>query len=606
MFSMNMEVPVKAQNTSYEGILEMIHNLTHSMTNSYVQTTLVVVLIYYVSLKIEERKTVRIKGLAITSFVISILWVMGRNYSIDNSLDNMFLTPGQSLKTVIYVIGATYFLVQLGYVLFFIFESNWDIGKTGINRIAQKHPFLTPICIITILLVPHLIISYPGAMANDSWTQIQQFFGGLPFTSHHPPVHTWLMGMSIKVGMLFGDANFGLFIYLLIQVFLFVVVFAYLIYTLTKWEVPRYVILLTYLAIALSPFFIVFACTILKDSIYSYMTLLFTIELCYMLKMKADYWKNRMHVCLWFTSIIGTMLMRNNGKYIVYPMVFMITVYLTKTLIFDKRLSTYIKKLVMVFLPIILANSILNGMITIYDISDHSIVDALSLPVQQTARYVTEHGDEVTEEEKAVLSKVFDYAVLETGYNPRISDPIKNCFSRESTTQDIIDYFKVWFKQFFKHPMTYVDATLNQNYTMIYPFKEFDGMIFSWTRLNGEKEVYLEGFPIYDIDKFIPAKDLRNRLAYLSFSAPIAGVFSNYAVYNLLLVYLIVFAMNKKMWKVLYISIPNIFSNLIVFAAPLVDPRYAFPVFYSMPLLLGFYLCVHRQEKKVEEREKNE
>lgn len=591
---MNMGIPRIVSELSYTGLFE----IKYSLTDTYFSATLFAIFSYYFGVKIESRCDKKIRGLKVCSFIIAILWAMGKNYSMSNSLEYMYLTEGQIVKNVIYVIGATYFCVYTGKLLWMLFESKRDICVPAkITNFVNRHPFLTPVAIILPLVIVQLIISYPGAMTYDAGDQLIQYFSG-GGSSHHPPVHTVLMGWCVELGIFLGSANMGMFIYVLLQVSIFVLVFSYLIYSLTKWNVPNYVILSVYAAILFSPFYIIFACTLIKDSIYSYMSLLFCIELVYLIRLKENFWRNKFHLSMYIISIIGTMLMRNNGTYIVYPTVVILLLLILKEFNIYKSVGTALKKCIITVAPIILANLILSGVMSANAVTDHSIVDALSLPVQQTARYVTMHGDEVTPEEKEVLSKVFDYTVLETGYNPKISDPIKNCYNRETTNEELIQYFKVWFKQFLKHPQTYVDATLNQNYTMIYPFKEYDGIFYSRINLYNDENLQLEGYPVYDIEALKEIKDIRNSLGYFSFSAPIIGLFSNYAVYNILLIYLIMFAINKKMWEFLFISIPIVFSDLIVLAAPLVDPRYAFPVFYAMPLLLGYYLYRNEQMQR--------
>ena len=82
----------------------------------------------------------------------------------------------------------------------------------------------------------------------------------------------------------------------------------------------------------------------------------------------------------------------------------------------------------------------------------------LSIPFQQTALYVKEHGDEVTEEEQKAINAVLDYDSLAEGYSSWISDPVKDTFKADGSLKE---YFEVWVKQLFKHPETYFQAFFN-------------------------------------------------------------------------------------------------------------------------------------------------
>ncbi len=56
--------------------------------------------------------------------------------------------------------------------------------------------------------------------------------------------------------------------------------------------------------------------------------------------------------------------------------------------------------------------------------------------------------------------------------NPKISDPVKATYKKKATTKDLTAYFKVWVQQGLKHPVTYIEATMNQNYYLVYPLVE--------------------------------------------------------------------------------------------------------------------------------------
>lgn len=65
-----------------------------------------------------------------------------------------------------------------------------------------------------------------------------------------------------------------------------------------------------------------------------------------------------------------------------------------------------------------------------YNIEPGGIQEALSLPFQQTARYVKEHEEEVTQEEKEAIKGVLAYNKLGKYYNPKISDPVKATYKK--------------------------------------------------------------------------------------------------------------------------------------------------------------------------------
>ena len=76
---------------------------------------------------------------------------------------------------------------------------------------------------------------------------------------------------------------------------------------------------------------------------------------------------------------------------------------------------------------------------------------------------------------------------------------------------------------------------------------------------------------------------------------PVFGVFSMVAFYNLILVYLLIYAAYRKIKQLWIISLPLIISDLVIIAGPLVHPRYAFPIVYSMPIVIAFSLFIIRK-----------
>ena len=82
----------------------------------------------------------------------------------------------------------------------------------------------------------------------------------------------------------------------------------------------------------------------------------------------------------------------------------------------------------------------------------------LSVPFQQTARYLREYPDDVTASEKKAINRILDYDVLAEKYNPELSDPVKITFRFRDDDNDpkldgyMNDYFKAWFAMFRRHP----------------------------------------------------------------------------------------------------------------------------------------------------------
>ncbi len=73
----------------------------------------------------------------------------------------------------------------------------------------------------------------------------------------------------------------------------------------------------------------------------------------------------------------------------------------------------------------------------VYDIEKGSIREMLSLPFQQTGRYVLTYSDEVTDQERQAIDKILDYDSLSDGYNPLLADYVKIHFEKKVQVQSL-------------------------------------------------------------------------------------------------------------------------------------------------------------------------
>lgn len=536
---------------------------------------------------------------ALFSLFLAITFVVSEAFCMSDSLAVLYSSLGQLLKTLVSFAGLFWFYYQL-ISCFYLFLDKQDYK--GI----KKNKFWKRFLMILVAWMPYIIFLYPGAITADAYNQLNQFFGFSGWSSHHPPFSTIVMGIIFSIGKVFGG-NFAIFLYCLVQTVVFALILAYMIGLFAELETPKWLYLLTMFCIITVPYYTNYIMVVLKDGMYSYCFLLFVVELIYMSIKGFEYFKSKRHIILWLLSVTGIILMRNNGKFVVYPIVAILCFYLIYKII---RNGVGIKKnicdVVIVICPVIIA-SVFSCVLTLhFDIKKGSIAEALSLPLQQTARYVYYHQDEVTKDEEAVLRSVLDYDNLAKNYNPRVSDPVKATFKYNPSREVLLEYFRVWIAQGIKHPGTYIAAVMDQNYYLFYPlvpnnivFVGLDGVsgfsdIGNGISFDGE---FVDELNIHDISVLsIPQKILF--LFYQAyFYVPIIGWFAHPAIYVICLIGLCLFAIVKKMKMWLFVSLPVLLSFAVVVLGPAIQrhPRYAFPIIYSVPLLLAYYIYCNKK-----------
>ena len=60
--------------------------------------------------------------------------------------------------------------------------------------------------------------------------------------------------------------------------------------------------------------------------------------------------------------------------------------------------------------------------------------------------------------------RVLAYDKLKKEYKPENADPIKSKYKKQATKEELKQYFRVWYKQFLKHPDVYVEAFISNTY----------------------------------------------------------------------------------------------------------------------------------------------
>lgn len=603
----NFKQPTLNSVYTENAISEIFWNLQLSLSNTAMQSTMLFFCFVFIGTWIENNIGDRWFVIPLTSFAIALIWLMGKGYSIDNSLRNLHASTGQIVKSFVYLIGITWLLSRFAYLVFWLLHRNYVITQCDETRWKQwvsKHIFLSVMVGLIVCWLPHVIVSYPGYSCPDSWNQVLQYFGINPFTSHHPPAHTVVMGFIIELGIKFGNYELGMFLFVLLQVLCFSVVVAYGISSMSKWQAPDWLLLGGFCFFAFSPYCSAYVNVLLKDNLYSYAFILLMTELIWLLVLKKEFFKSKKHIVLALSSIFLVSILRNNGKYVVYGLILFAIFFLFYNMLNYARKKDNrhfaLSILLVLIVPVICSGVFSNYLVERFEISPGSRREMFSVLFQQTARYVSVYGDEVSDKEKAAINAVLDYDTLAENYNPRISDPVKKTFKDDATMDDLVEYIRVWLKQFVKHPMVYIHATMNQNYYLLYPKIENDTLMAqTYYDYFTESIIQIRGFENASPSEASNAQIINTGYESLKFSFPVIGAMSSPAVYNILLVFIFLFALRKKNYSCIITSLPLILSDIVILLAPVIQghPRYAFPIIYSMPLFIACYICLQYRDK---------
>ena len=474
---------------------------------------------------------------------------------------------------------------------------------TGYLQLFQNRPFLTPFLTMLVLFIPHFLIAYPAMFMGDTWSIIVQGYPELGMTGvtylqpesiirtgiyinqHHPVVYTLLVHLFLQVGTgLFGSLNAGIFLLCLSQSVCILSVFAHLLSVLHAAGIKPKILLLILLYIILHPQIRNFLFMVTKDGLYAACFLLMMAESFPLLEGKTISSKNVIRIVL---AALGMLLLRNEGKYVLI---------LSGILVAWANRENRKKILCFTAAAVLFSWGVTQGLYPFLGFTKGGRQEALSIPLQQTARIVKEHPEDISAEEQEAIDAVLDFSQLAESYNPDTADGVKNLFRQEASSEDLLHYFRTWLVLALRHPDTCLQATYGNYYQYLYPGDtriRYDTYGWSAWMCNFTNE------KIAGLEKSFTLPKWNQRFRYISDSLVDAGLLHfppislmmTPALYNWMLIALLCWVCRKKDRRSRSLSfimlLPSLLTFLVLFAGPTNGyyTRYMLPLTSFMPFL---------------------
>lgn len=529
----------------------------------------------------------------ILSIIYSTFLIVGNSFIKTNSFK--YIEKNIFLNIVTYFIYIIIFYYLISTAFNIIDNKKIKIPKMkGIKKIHlyelfNKNTFLFSLIFIIICWLPYIISFYPIILSPDPSFQIRQYFKipnkystysimidpNVTITNHHPVVHTLLLGTCMKFGTIINNVNIGLFIYSIIQILILSSTLAYTIKFLKEKNISHIYLFMMLLVYSLVPVFPFYSMSAVKDVIFGSLIINYIIRMYKLIKdtdiQVNDYLKT-------IVLMILIILFRNNGIHTIllsFPLLLLI-----------KKTYKFKLKILTIFLIIISFNYSYNSIILPYfRITPTSVREKLSIPFQQTARYVKEHSEDVTEEEKQIIDKVLVYDTLGERYKGEIADPVKNQFNKYTTKEELNAYFKVWFNQLLKHPKTYFEATINNTYGYYYPLKNNWYIYYKF-----DSRITDDGFN-YHYNNLELSRNILSIYGNIYQFIPILNIFVNIGINVWILIFMASYLFYRKKYNELIYLSPSFVLLLVCIASPVNTYfRYALPYVFALMLNFGLFL----------------
>ena len=507
---------------------------------------------------------------AVLSVLFSLFLVVGRSYELYDSWALILGNSYQRMLALLMFVGYVIFL-YLALMRFFLWLDEQSAPQKALA------PPLTPkqtamgygICFALVLVfwLPYLVICYPGSVSTDGIYQLGQAVGATQATNHHPWFSTLFMGMFAQD----GNWERGIFLYVVFHSLVCAAAFAGIameLHRLTKtWLWPLCAIV--YYGIV--PTWGGYAQTYIKDTLFYGVFAAFFLCVVMVLRTRGKcgpgVWAG-----LFLLGILGALL-RNNGLYVAVPSLLCMVLALG-----TRRVKLLLAGCAAGILVVYWGWS---QMLTVWGVEPGSTREMLSLPFQQTARYVVECSDELTQEEIQIIDDVLDYDAILTDYDPRVADPVKNTYHGDSDA--LKKYFGLWVKCGLRHPDIYLEATLDMVFGYFLPgyrYGSYGGNYFLMEKPQYGIEVeFAHPTKVNAVDQY--SRLWSRTPGLLLLNAP--------GTHSWLLILCTAALIRKRKWYGLLSTLPIWLTLGICCVSPVNGlVRYMLPVMACMPLLLGY------------------
>ena len=438
---------------------------------------------------------------------------------------------------------------------------------------VRSHTALCAFLCCLFCWLPYYLYQYPGIMTPDSINQFEQVLGVIPWSNHHPWVHTLVFGFFYRVGYaLTGNMVTAVSVYTFFQMCFLAGSVAYFISTLRSHKIRPFVLLLIMAFYALIPYHAVFSVTIWKDIPFAAAVLLFS---CAVFRLSIQ---NRVcagNLLVFLISSVMICLFRSNGWY-----AFLLALPFLLFGFRHKAKAVYPPLFAALLLAVIVKYPVMDA----FGVQQPDFIESVSIPMQQITAVIC-NDRYLSEEERALIEEVVDLTYIRDLYNPTFADNIKELV--RAGNQDYLvahknEFLKLWIHLGLRYPGDYLSAYVKQTYGYWYPdsfylVAEAEGV--SATDL-GVSHTPLIGGPLV-----IKSKEIAVKLGSM---VPIYGTLWSMGVACWVLLFSVSVSVIRRDYHRLICYLPGAALLLSVLVATPVATEFRYV--YFLVLCLPFYL----------------
>lgn len=435
---------------------------------------------------------------------------------------------------------------------------------------------------IALCHLPVFLANWPGNFVFDAKYQMANVITG-DYSTHHPLLHTLMMGKAYEFGQSIGNVSAGYQFYTIAQLLILTASFAYALFYMYKKNARTSYLVLSWMFFALFPMNPLFAISATKDVLCAAFFLFFMVFLVRYL-WDRDGFKVTTYIGMILTGTLLA-LFRNNALYaVLVAAVIMIIVI--------KGWKEKGKIFILFTLILVLTKVVNAGMISYTNAYESDTYrETLCVPLQSMARVASYRGDELDE---ALYNEICQYIPEEyiEAYNPYNVDAVKNNANEELLKSNTLNFFKLWIKVGLQFPDEYFESIVTNTMGYWYPLNQgryvsADIAIYHTLIGIGEELVKQDYCPL--INKIYYPLFFEGKY----YQVPLLGYFFRNAPYVWLTVIFTLFSLYKKDKRMLLTICLPIIYLFTCFCGPMAALRYIYSVIVCTPLFI--YLLLRRE-----------
>ncbi|MBP3655509.1 MAG: hypothetical protein J6K32_02320 [Clostridia bacterium] len=452
------------------------------------------------------------------------------------------------------------------------------VERLGLRRSAKGQgdtPFHTGRAFAAILAcyVPMFLAAYPGSFAYDVPFQLRQVFTGA-YSTHHPLLHTLLLGGCVRLGQALGSINLGAALYTVIQMTALAGCFALACASIGRRCGGRRARQCA-VFFALYPLHMFMSVNATKDVLFAG---LFALTLALTTELIETGGGRRLHAAAALAGC-GMLLLRNNALYALAVWLVIMAIPLLR----GRR-----GVLACMAAALMMSSLVGHALQGATKAADGDMSEMLSWPIQQLARARLQEEEKLTPEEITAIDELMPGEAWRL-YDPTVSDPVKFEFDTARFLSDPGKYARVYLSVGGKCLKTYADALLVHTYSFFYPYSEYGvSGYYLQMGVSGEQTEQWCDFPW--ISQTSPLRRVVDSLSWRfgakgAMQIPVVGWLFNMGVIVWVMLYLWLREMYRGCWLRFGAGLLPVLLWGTFLLGPVMAGRYIYPFVCCLPVL---------------------